>query len=97
MSSAASLWQSFVIMIVCVFASLLLIFALAPAENMITQIQSTGLLDVPEVWQTADDQDFYVSIAYWLTYFLSFFGVGQFVWTAVRRQRYDIYGNEVNE
>lgn len=84
-------------MIICVFASILLVFALAPAENMLTQIQSSGLMDVPETWQTADNQDFYVSIAYFLTYFLTFFGIGQFVWTAVRRQKYDVYGNLVEE
>lgn len=97
MSSAASLWESFVIMIICVFASIILVFVMVPAENILTQIQKAGLMDVPETWQTVDDQDFFVSIAYWLTYFLTFFGIGQFVWTAVRRQKYDVYGNLVED
>lgn len=97
MSSAASLWEAFIIMIVCVFASILLVFVLVPCENMLTGLQSTGLMDVSETWQTADDQEFYISIGYFLTYFLTFYGIGQFIWTAVRRQRYDIYGNPVEE
>jgi hypothetical protein len=85
-------------MIVCLFAAVLLVFvALMPGELVVKSIQSTGIQDVPEPWQSSSQVEYYISSGYFLSYFLSFFAVGQFIWTAVRRQRYDVYGNLVED
>lgn len=100
MSSAESLFKSFVILVVCLLSSVIItMFILAPSEIVQKEIMNTGMGDAPPEWgaQTHKDIDFYMSLGYFLTYFLDFFGIGQFVWTAVRRQRYDMYGQPIEE
>lgn len=98
MSSAQSLFKSFLILVVCLVCSVAITnFVLMPLEMVQNTLRATGMQDAPPEWSNSGDIDFYVSIAYWLTYFLDFFGVGQFIWVAIRRQRYDIYGNQVEE
>lgn len=98
MSSAESLFKAFVVMIVCLLSSIIITaYILAPEELVIHEIQKTGLQDVPPEWQTANYNDFFLSLGYFLTYFLDFFAVGQFIWTAVRKQRYDQFGQPIEE
>lgn len=98
MSSIESLFKSFVVMVVCLFCSVIItMFILMPAELVIVEVQKTGIEDAPIEWKTSDDKDFFLKLGYGLTYFLDFFAVGQFVWTAVRRQKYDVYGQPIEE
>lgn len=98
MSSAESLFKSFLIMIVCLIVSVSATnYILMPLELARTQIQAAGLADAPPEWSSAGTADNLLSLAYWLTYFLDFFAVGQFIWTCVRKQRYDIYGQPIED
>ncbi len=97
-SSIASLFKSFVILIICLISSVIITeFILMPAELVIHEVQSTGIEDAPPEWQTSDLIDFTLGAGYFLTYFLDFFAVTQFIYTAVRRQKYDVYGNEIED
>jgi len=98
MSSIESLFKSFIIMLVCLFSSVMITqFILMPAELVRTELVKTGISDAPPEWGGMGISDFTLSLGYFLTYFLDFYAVGQFVWTSVRRQRYDVYGNPVVE
>lgn len=98
MSSIESLFKSFIIMLVCLFSSVMITqFILMPAELVRTELVKTGIADAPPEWGGMGISDFTLSLGYFLTYFLDFFAVGQFIWTAVRRQKYDVYGNVISE
>lgn len=98
MSSVQSLFESFIIMIVCLFSSVIITeFVLAPGELVENQLVSNGISDAPPEWHAMDGVDSLWSYGYFLTYFLDFYAIGQFVWTCIRKQRYDIYGNPISE
>ena len=98
MSSVESLFKSFVVMVICLLSSVIITqFILAPSEQVRTEFLKTGVADAPQEWGGQDNSDFALSLGYFLTYFLDFFAVAQFVWTAVRKQRYDVYGNPITE
>lgn len=98
MSSAESLWESFVIMLLCIFGAILIIFAVGmPTEEANKQLILAGVIDVPQEWQTSDISDFFISIIYWIAYLMGFAGVVQFIYTSVRRTKYDVYGNPIED
>lgn len=98
MSSAESLFKSFVVLLVCLFSSVVITqFILLPSEIVRSEFIKTGVADAPPEWGGQDNPDFFLSLGYFLTYFLDFFAVAQFVWTAIRRQKYDIYGQPILE
>ncbi len=98
MSSALSLWESFIIMLVMILISIIATFViLMPFEEVNKQMTLAGVKDVPQEWQSSSNVDFYISAGYWLTYLVDFIAVGQFIWRSVKRQRYDSYGNLIYE
>lgn len=98
MSSIESLFKSFIIMLVCLFSSIAITqFILMPAELVRIEFIKTSIADASPEWGGMGISDFTLSLGYFLTYFIDFYAVGQFIWTAVRRQKYDVYGNVIGE
>lgn len=90
MSSAQSLFEAFIIMMICFIVAVVVLFGVAlPYDNMEPVFTQAGLGDVSEQWDTFGDRDFLVTLIYLLDIGIMIFGVGNFVVTAVRRQEYD--------
>lgn len=98
MSSVESLFKSFIVLIVCLISSVIITeFILQSGEMMRTEYIKTGVADSPPEWGGQDNSDFALSLGYFLTYVLDFYAIGQFIWVAVRRQRYDVQGQPIEE
>lgn len=91
MSSAKSLFESFIIMLILILVAVILLFAVGvPTDNLFTGFIGTGFIeDVPAQWDTFEDRDIVISAFYAFDYSLIIAGVLNFLATAVRRQRYD--------
>lgn len=91
MSSAESLWDAFFLMMILIFIAIVLLFAVAiPGDNIIPVMQAAGTEDVSAQWDTFDDREYVQQLIYIVDYALVIIGVGNFIITAARRQRYDL-------
>lgn len=91
MSSAKSLFEAFIIMIILIMVAIILLFAVGiPTDNIFVAFIATGFIeDVGSNWDTFEDRDIVISAFYAFDYGLIIAGVLNFIATAVRRQEYD--------
>lgn len=91
MSSAQSLFEAFIIMIILIMVAIILLFAVGVStDNIFAAFIGTGFIeDVGSNWDTFEDRDMVISAFYAFDYGLIIAGVLNFIATAVRRQRYD--------
>ena len=92
MSSGTSLINSFFVMLISITLGFLLNagagFAL---DTMLMRFAAMGVYDIPAASNPTTHINFYCNLFHLLMYVIPIFGVGQFIYTAVRRQRYDTY------
>lgn len=86
MSSIKSLIQSFVLMVTILIFAYLLPYIFIATELIDTEFALSGVYDVTPEWQGYDDGVFFIKLQYFIGYLLGFIGVGQFLWTATRRE-----------
>lgn len=86
MSSIKSLIGSFSLMIICLIIAYVFGFILTSAELIHIELAKAGVNDVLPEWQNYDDSVFYMKLEYFIGYFIAFFGIGQFLWTATRKE-----------
>lgn len=92
MSSVRSLFEAFIIMIVCIIIATVLLFAVGiPMDNIFTAFTNANFEDVGSQWDTFEDRDFIITAFYVLDYGIVLIGILNFLATAVRRQEYDDY------
>lgn len=92
MSSGLSLINSFFVMIISITLAFLLNVGVGSAlDIMLTRFAAFGIYDIPAASNPTAHINFYCNLFHLLMYTVPIFGVGQFIYTAVRRQRYDAY------
>ena len=91
MSSIGSLINSFVLMIIMLVFGYILGYVFIATENVHNEFALAGVNDVLPEWQNYDDGVFIIKLQQFIGYVLIFFGVGQFIWTATRKEEI-IYG-----
>jgi len=96
MSSGMSLINSFFVMIISIVLAVVLNVGLGYVmDSMLMRFSSAGMGDVSSAWDPTSMVSFVCNLFYLLIYIVPIFGVGQFIYTAVRRQRYDLYREEI--
>ncbi len=92
MSSGQSLINSFFVMLISLTLSFLLNAGAGYAlDEMLMRFAAMGVYDIPGASNPTAHVNFYCNLFHLLIYVIPIFGVGQFLYTAVRRQRYDAY------
>ena len=92
MSSGMSLINSFFVMLISLTLAFLLNAGLGYAlDVMLTRFSVMGIYDVPAAYDPSSNLGFCSNLFHLLIYMIPIFGVGQFIYTAVRRQKYDAY------
>lgn len=92
MSSGMSLINSFFVMLISLLFAFVLNLGLGcTLDVMLTRFAAFGIYDVPAAYDPSAHLNFYCNLFHLLMYVVPIFGIGQFIYTAVRRQRYDTY------
>jgi len=92
MSSGMSLINSFFVMIISIIFAFVLNVGLGfMLDRLLIAFAAAGLYDVSEAWDPTSIVAMVCNLFYLLIYIVPILGVAQFVYTAVRRQRYDTY------
>ena len=101
MSSGQSLMEALGVMIACLLLGLLLTISFGVTTDIMrAQFLDNGMYNIQGIWASVSNVhniDVLNSIIYVMCYFVPTFGVLNFIVTAVRRQRYDQYGNQVDD
>jgi len=91
-SSGQSLFTAFIIMFVCIVFGVFINFSFASMFDMISnELAIAGVHDVSPAWDTSSSADFMGGTIRLLGYAVPIMGVVNFLYSAVRRQRYDYY------
>lgn len=100
MSSGRSLFEAFFIMLTCILIGFFLTSSIGVGTDMIIgEFTTNGFYDIEGDWlaaQNAGNVDVMQALIIAMIYFIPVFGVANFIVTAVRRQKYDRYGNRVD-
>ena len=92
MSSGMSLINAFFVMVLSfIFAFVLNVGLGFMLDRVLIAFAAAGLYDVSEAWDPTSLVAMVCNLFYLLIYIVPILGVAQFVYTAVRRQRYDAY------
>ncbi len=92
MSSGMSLINSFFVMIVSFLLAFVLNVGLGfMLDRVLIAFATAGMYDVSAEWDPTSLVSMVCTLFYLLIYVVPILGVAQFVYTAVRRQRYDQY------
>ncbi len=92
MSSGMSLLNSFFVMLISIIFAFVLNVGLGfMLDRLLIAFAAAGLYDVSTVWDPTALVAMVCNLFYLLIYVVPILGVAQFVYTAVRRQRYDAY------
>jgi len=92
MSSGTSLINSFYVMLISITFAYLLNVGLGYAmDSMLMRFAAAGVYNVPGEYNPTSMISFVCNLFHLLMYVVPIFGVGQSIYTAVRRQRYDSY------
>ena len=73
-------------MIILIVFGFLLSYVFMSTELINIEFAKAGVNDVLPEWQSYDDAQFYIKLQYWIGYIIMFFGVAQFIYTAVRKE-----------
>lgn len=94
MSSGKSLFESAIIMIICLAIGFVMNIAiLMPVDMIRDNMALAGIYQVDAAWLSSTEENFINYIIYAIAYFIPLYGIIQFIVAAVRRQKYDQYGN----
>ena len=92
MSSGTSLINSFFVMLISFLLAFVLNVGLGfMLDRILIAFAAAGVYDVSVVWDPTSVVAMVCNLFYLLIYIVPILGVAQFVYTAVRRQRYDAY------
>ena len=92
MSSGMSLINSFFVMIISIIFAFVLNVGLGfMLDRLLIAFAAAGMYDVSVVWDPTSLVAMVCNLFYLLIYVVPILGIAQFVYTAVRRQRYDAY------
>jgi len=92
MSSGMSLINSFFVMLISIILAFVLNIGLGfMLDRLLIAFAVAGLYDVSDVWDPTSLVAMVCNMFYLLIYVVPILGIAQFVYTAVRRQRYDAY------
>ena len=96
MSSARSLFDSFFLFIFLLIFALLLDVSIGHAiDEFLVAFAERGLFsDVTKSWDSSWELRTFVTNFHLFIYIIPAIGLGQFLYTAIRRQRYDVYEPE---
>lgn len=98
MTSFLSVWEGFVIMSVSIMIGVIMSFGGGLVlESMIDGYTMAGAYDVPAEWDPAGGINMLVNIYFFLMYLIPVIGIGCFVMTIMKRQKYDQYGVPYDE
>jgi hypothetical protein len=101
MSSGQSLFEAFGVMMICLMLGLLLTISFGVSTDMIRDtFADSGYYNIAGPWVTAQNLgnvEIMNNLILTICYFIPAFGVVNFIITAVRRQRYDMYGNPTDD
>jgi hypothetical protein len=101
MSSGQSLMEAFTSMMVCLLLGLLLTISFGVTTDIMReQYLINGFYNISGAWAAVSNVhsiDVLNDIIYIMCYFIPTFGVINFIVTAVRRQKYDQYGNSIDD
>ena len=101
MSSGQSLFEAFGIMLFCLLMGLTLTIVFGTSTDILrNQFLLAGIYNVGGAWVEAQQLgsiDTLNNLILAICYFIPLFGVINFLVTCVRRQRYDQYGNQVDD
>lgn len=93
MTSFASVWQGFVIMVVSIVIGVMMSFAGGiVVDSLIDGFTVAGVYDVPAAWDSTGRINTLVNIYYFTMYLIPIIGIAVFITTVFKRQRYDQYG-----
>jgi hypothetical protein len=94
-SSGYSLFSAFFIMMFSIFIGLLIVLSLGSVNDMVKDaLIGSGVYDVSSNWGSISDPDNVSNVIYIVGYGIPIMGVVNFLYSAVRRQRYDVYEEE---
>ncbi len=92
MSSGQSLINSFFVMIISFLLAFVLNVGLGfMLDRILIAFAEVGVYDVSVAWDPTSLVAMICNMFYLLIYIVPILGIAQFVYTAVRRQRYDAY------
>ena len=96
MSSAKSLFDSFFLFIFLLIFAILVDFSIGHAIDVfLVAFAERGLFSgVTAEWDTSWELRTFVTNFHLFIYIIPAIGLGQFLYTAIRRQRYDVYEPE---
>jgi hypothetical protein len=96
MSSARSLFDSFFVFIFLLIFAILIDFSIGHAiDEFLVAFADRGLFSgVTGSWDTSWELRTFVTNFHLFIYIIPAIGLGQFLYTAIRRQRYDVYEPE---
>ncbi|RKX64896.1 MAG: hypothetical protein DRP42_05670 [Tenericutes bacterium] len=96
MSSARSLFDSFFLFIFLLIFAILVDFSIGHAiDSCLVSFSERGLFSgVTAEWDTSWELRTFVTNFHLFIYIIPAIGLGQFLYTAIRRQRYDVYEPE---
>jgi hypothetical protein len=96
MSSAKSLFDSFFLFIFLLIFAILVDFSIGHAiDEVLVSFAERGLFsDVTADWDASWELRTFVTNFHLFIYIIPAIGLGQFLYTAIRRQRYDVYEPE---
>ena len=87
-----SLINSFFVMLISIILAFVLNIGLGfMLDRILIAFADAGLYDVSAAWDPTSLVSMVCTLFYLLIYIVPILGVAQFVYTAVRRQRYDAY------
>lgn len=96
MSSAKSLFDSFFVFIFLLIFAILVDFSIGHAiDSYLVAFADRGLFSgVDTSWDTSWELRTFVTNFHLFIYIVPAIGLGQFLYTAIRRTRYDVYEQE---
>jgi hypothetical protein len=96
MSSARSLFDSFFVFIFLLIFAIIVDFSIGHAiDEILISFAARGLFsDVTTAWDSSWELRTFVTNFHLFIYIIPAIGLGQFLYTAIRRQRYDVYQPE---
>ncbi len=91
MSSVMSLFDAFIVMIVCILlAGIMVVAFVVPADTINSTLSTSSVYgDVPSSWKNDSGKELLLVADRLIAVFLILIGVGNFLLTAVRRQEVD--------
>lgn len=96
MSSAKSLFDSFFVFIFLLIFAFLVDLSIGHAiDEVLVSFAERGMFsDVTHQWDSSWELRTFVTNFHLFIYVIPAIGLGQFLYTAIRRQRYDVYAPE---